>query len=44
MRDAMSHAATGSAIAQEALGRIAALFKIEAEINSLEPKRRRAMR
>jgi hypothetical protein len=36
------HAATGSAIAQEALGRMAALFKIEAEINGLEPKQRHA--
>jgi transposase len=38
------HAATGSAIAQEALERMAALFKIEAEINGLEPKRRHAVR
>jgi transposase len=38
------HAATGSAIAQEALEQMAALFKIEAELNGLEPKRRRAVR
>jgi transposase len=38
------HAATGSVIAKEALERMAALFKIEAEINGLEPKRRHAVR
>ncbi|HEU4906008.1 MAG TPA: IS66 family transposase [Solirubrobacterales bacterium] len=38
------HAATGSALAREALERIAALFQIEAEINGLDPKARRAVR
>jgi transposase len=38
------HAATGSAIAQEALVRIAALFKIEVEINGHEPGQRYAVR
>jgi transposase len=38
------HAATGSAIAQEALERMAALFRIEAEINGLDPKRRHTVR
>jgi transposase len=38
------HAATGSAIAKEALERIAALFEIEARINGQEPGRRRAVR
>jgi transposase len=38
------HAATGSAIAQEAIERIAALFQIEAEINGRDPEARRAVR
>jgi transposase len=38
------HAATGSALAQEALERIAALFQIEAEINGRDPEERRAVR
>ena len=38
------HAATGSAIAKEALERIAALFEIEAQINGHAPGRRRAVR
>jgi transposase len=38
------HAATGSALAQEALERIAALFQIEAEINGCAPEERRAVR
>jgi transposase len=38
------HAATGSPLAQEALERIAALFQIEAKINGLDPKGRRAVR
>jgi transposase len=38
------HANTGSAIAQEALERIAALFQIEAEINGRAPEERRAVR
>jgi len=38
------HAATGSAIAKEALERIAGLFKIEAEINGHGPKQRHAAR
>jgi transposase len=38
------HAATGSALAQEALERIAALFEIEAEINGHAPARRHVVR
>jgi transposase len=38
------HAATGSAIAKEALERIAALFEIEAQINGHAPGRRHAVR
>ena len=38
------HAATGSAIAKEALERIAGLFKIEAEINGHGPEQRHAVR
>jgi transposase len=38
------HANTGSALAQEALERIAALFQIEAEINGRAPEERRAVR
>ena len=38
------HAATGSAIAKEALARIAALFQIEAEIKGRAPEERRAVR
>ena len=38
------HAATGSAIAKEALERMAALFKIEAEINGHAPEHRHAVR
>jgi transposase len=38
------HAATGSAIAREALARIAALFQIEAEINGHAPEHRHAVR
>ena len=38
------HAATGSAIAKEALERIAGLFKIEAEINGHGPEQRHAAR
>ena len=38
------HAATGSAIAKEALARIAGLFKIEAEINGHGPEQRHAAR
>jgi transposase len=38
------HAATGSAIAKEALERIAALFQIEGEINGRPPDQRRAIR
>jgi hypothetical protein len=38
------HATTGSAIAKEALERIAALFELEARINSHDPERRQAMR
>jgi transposase len=38
------HAAIGSAIAKEALERIATLFKIEAEINGHGPGQRRAVR
>jgi Transposase IS66 family len=38
------HANTGSAIAKEALERIAALFQIEAEINGRAPDQRRAIR
>jgi transposase len=38
------HAATGSALAQEALERIAALFAIEAEINGHAPGQRHATR
>jgi transposase len=38
------HAATGSAIAQEALERMAALFRIEALIRGRNPEQRRAMR
>jgi transposase len=38
------HAATGSAIAKEALERIAALFEIEAQINGHDPARRHAAR
>ena len=38
------HAATGSALAQEALERIAALFQIEAEINRRAAEERRAVR
>lgn len=38
------HAATGSAIAQEALERIAALFQLEAEINGRAPDQRHAVR
>jgi transposase len=38
------HANTGSALAQEALERIAALFQIEAEISGRAPEERRAVR
>jgi hypothetical protein len=38
------HAATGPAIAKEALERIAGLFKIEAEINGHGPEQRHAVR
>jgi transposase len=38
------HAATGSAIAKEALERMAALFAVEAEINGHDPGQRRAVR
>ena len=38
------HANTGSALAREALERIAALFQIEAEINGRAPEERRAVR
>jgi transposase len=38
------HAATGSAIAKEALERIAGLFEIEAEINGHGPEQRHAIR
>jgi hypothetical protein len=38
------HAATGSAIAKEALERIAGLFEIEAEINRHDPEQRHAAR
>ena len=38
------HAATGSAIAKEALERIAAWFQIEAALNGHEPEERRAVR
>lgn len=38
------HAATGSAIAKEALERIAELFEVEAQINGHDPGRRRAVR
>jgi hypothetical protein len=38
------HAATGSAIAKEALERMAALFQIEAEINGHGPRQRHAAR
>jgi transposase len=38
------HATTGSAIAKEALERIAALFEVEARINGHDPERRQAMR
>ena len=38
------HATTGSAIAKEALERIATLFKIEAEINGHDPGQRHAAR
>jgi transposase len=38
------HAATASALAQEALERIAVLFKIEAEINGHAPEHRHAVR
>jgi transposase len=38
------HAATGSAIAKEALARIATLFRIEAEINGHGPRQRHAVR
>ena len=38
------HAATGSAIAKEALERIAALFEVEAQINGHDPERRIAVR
>lgn len=38
------HAATGSALAAEALERMAALFKIEAEINGKSAGRRRTVR
>jgi transposase len=38
------HAATGSAIAKQALERIAELFEVEAQINGHDPGRRRAVR
>jgi Transposase IS66 family len=38
------HAATGSAVAQETLERMATLFKIEAEINGHAPEHRHAVR
>jgi transposase len=38
------HAATGSAVAREALERVAALFKVEAAINGHGPGQRRAVR
>ena len=38
------HAATGSALAKEALERIAALFQVEAEINGRSPDQRHAIR
>ncbi|MDQ3937279.1 MAG: IS66 family transposase [Chloroflexota bacterium] len=38
------HANTGSALAQQALEKIAALFQIEAEINGYDPEARRAVR
>jgi transposase len=38
------HATTGSAIAKQALERIAALFEVEARINGHDPERRQAMR
>jgi transposase len=38
------HATTGSALAKQALERIAALFEVEARINGHDPERRQAMR
>ena len=43
-RERVEHEATGSAIAKEALERIAALFEVEARINGHDPERRQASR
>jgi transposase len=38
------HTATGSAIARETLGRMAALFNVDAEINGHAPEHRHTVR